>query len=224
MDRVAEPELMDDAEQALAYHQADFSAAHGERVALFRRAFPGFEPDGEVLDLGCGSGDVLLRFARAFAHARFTGVDGSQPMLDLAAREVGKDRDLAERIRLLRAVLPDDELPRESWQLVMSHSVLHHLHQPETLWRTIRRAAPRGCAVFVADLRRPAAEEDARRIVSERSGGEPEILRRDFYNSLCAAFEPGEVAEQLRSSGLSALAVETVGEIHLVVHGRIDSR
>jgi len=71
--------------QALAYHQADFSVPHGERVGIFRRLFPGFEPDGAVLDLGCGSGDVLFRFARAFPQARFTGVDGAPAMLELAA-------------------------------------------------------------------------------------------------------------------------------------------
>ena len=74
MDRVREPELMDDPEQALAYARADFSATHGARVPMYRELFP--EPlTGPVLDLGCGSGDVLLRFARAFPQARFVGID-----------------------------------------------------------------------------------------------------------------------------------------------------
>lgn len=210
---------MDDAEQALAYHRADFSAPHGERIGIFRRLLPGFEPDGAVLDLGCGSGDVLLRFARAFPGARFTGVDGSQPMLDLAAQDVAADPALRGRVRLHRAFLPDDELPAEHWQLVMSHSMLHHLHRPETLWQVVARVAPPGCAVFVADLRRPASRAEARRIVAERSAGEPGILRRDFFNSLCAAFEPGEVRAQLAAAGLDALHVAAEGEVHLVVHG-----
>lgn len=219
MKRIPEPELMDDAEQALAYHRADFSAAHGERVGIFRACFPGFEPDGAVLDLGCGSGDVLLRFARAFPRACFTGVDGSRAMLDLAAADIAADPRLAGRVRLHRALLPDEELPRERWQLIMCHSMLHHLHQPAVLWQTIAREAPPGCAVFVADLRRPATALQAQAIVSERSAGEPEILRRDFYNSLCAAFEPEEVREQLAQSGLAGLTVAAVGDIHLIVHG-----
>jgi SAM-dependent methyltransferase len=212
---------MDDLAQALAYHRADFSVPHGERVGIFRRLFPAFEPDGAVLDLGCGSGDVLLRFARAFPRATFTGVDGSQAMLDLAAGELVNDRELARRVRLQRAIIPTDELPRQAWQLVMSHSLLHQLHRPGVLWQTIRQVAPPGCAVFVADLRRPATVDEARQIVDERSGGEPEVLRRDFFNSLCAAFEIREVAAQLRESGLAMLAVEEVGESHLVVHGTI---
>jgi SAM-dependent methyltransferase len=219
MKRVTEPELMDDAEQARAYHEADFSVAHGERVAIFRQMFPGLEPDGAVLDLGCGSGDVLLRFARAFPRARFTGVDGSQPMLELAAGELRRHADLQRRVQLWRAILPSSELPQADWQLVMSHSLLHQLHQPQVLWRTIREAAPPGCAVFVADLRRPATAADAARIVAERSAGEPDVLQQDFFNSLCAAFEPAEVCAQLDAAGLAHLCVEPVGDIHLVVYG-----
>jgi SAM-dependent methyltransferase len=219
MQRIPEPELMDDAAQALAYHRADFSVPHGERLRVFRACFTGFEPDGAVLDLGCGSGDVLLRFSRACPRACFTGVDGSQPMLDLAAQDVAADPALRGRVRLHRAFLPDDELPAERWQLVMSHSMLHHLHRPEVLWQVIARVAPPGCAVFVVDLRRPSTVAAARRIVEERSAGEPEILRRDFFNSLCAAFEPDEVRAQLVAAGLGALRVAEEGEVHLVVHG-----
>jgi 2-polyprenyl-3-methyl-5-hydroxy-6-metoxy-1,4-benzoquinol methylase len=221
MQRVLEPELMDDAAQALAYHQADFSVPHGERVGIFRRVFPGFEPEGAVLDLGCGSGDVLGRFARALPRARFTGVDGSQAMLDLAAQSFATNAGLHGRITLLQATLPATGLPREPWQLVMCHSLLHHLHHPEVLWHTIRELAPPGCAVFVADLRRPGSTAEARRIMEERSGGEPEVLRRDFYNSLCASFEPQEVREQLRAAGLDRLSVAAEGEVHLIVHGYV---
>jgi SAM-dependent methyltransferase len=221
MQRIPEPELMDDPVQALAYHRADFSAAHGERIGIFRRVFAGFEPDGAVLDLGCGSGDVLFRFARAFPRATFTGIDGSQPMLDLAAGELANDPKLRGRVRLHHAILPTAGLPREPWQLVMSHSVLHQLHRPAVLWETARQAATAGCAIFVADLRRPATEGDARRIVDELSGDEPEILRRDFYNSLCAAFEPEEVRDQLDAAGLAHLTVEALGDIHLIAYGRL---
>src|SRR5215472_14506899 len=98
MERIPEPELMDDPVQALAYTLADFSASHGRRVAIFQQLFPNFTPSGPVLDLGCGSGDVLLRFARAFPRARFTGLDGSKPMVDLAQRAIDADPALRSRV------------------------------------------------------------------------------------------------------------------------------
>jgi hypothetical protein len=55
--------------------------------------------------------------------------------------------------------------------------------------------------------------------VEAYAGAEPEILRRDFFNSLCAAFTPDEVRAQLREAGL-ALEVLDVEDRHLVARGR----
>ena len=219
MKRVPEPELMDDPQQALAYAQADFSAAHGARIAIFRSLYPGLNLEGAALDLGCGSGDVLMRFARAFPAATFFGVDGSQPMLELAQRAVDAEPSLQQRIRLQFGIIPRGPIPAQRWDLIMSHSLLHQLHHPEVLWTTIKECGARGCAIFVADLRRPPSEVEARRVVSVTSKNEPAILQRDFFNSLCAAFEPDEVREQLQAAGLSSLQVRTHDPFHLTVHG-----
>jgi SAM-dependent methyltransferase len=210
---------MDDPGQALAYHQADFSAAHGARVEIFRSVFPRLQVTGPVLDLGCGSGDVLLRFARAFPPARFVGVDGSRPMLELAQRAIDAEPGLTERVQVRYGIIPQCVLPDEPWQLIMSHSLLHQLHQPQVLWRTVADSAGSGCAVFIADLRRPASELDAHRTVRATSKNEPEILQRDFFNSLCAAFEPDEVREQLCAAGLTQLQVRTHDPFHLSISG-----
>jgi ubiquinone/menaquinone biosynthesis C-methylase UbiE len=219
MQRITEPELMDDPQQALAYTQADFSAAHGARIQIFREAFPAAQLTGAVLDLGCGSGDVLLRFARAFPEAHFLGVDGSGPMLRLAQQALDAEPGLRDRVQLQYGIIPNCALPDERWRLVMSHSLLHQLHEPQGLWRTVARCAERGCAVFIADLRRPPSELDARALVQASSQHEPAILQRDFYNSLCAAFEPDEVRQQLAAAGLMQLRVQTHDPFHLSISG-----
>ena len=219
MQRIPEPELMDDPEQALAYSRADFSAAHGVRVQIFRSLYPTLQLNGAALDLGCGSGDVLLRFARAYPRARFFGLDGSRPMLDLAQRSIDAESVLKPRVSLLFGIIPQGPIPRQPWQLIMSHSLLHQLHQPAVLWRTIKECGQPGCAVFVADLRRPPSQVEARRVVSVTSKDEPEILQRDFYNSLCAAFEPEEVRGQLAEAGLAHLEVRLHDPFHLTIHG-----
>ena len=221
MQRIPERELMDDPAQALAYSQADFSASHGRRVAIFRELFPQLELGGAVLDLGCGSGDVLLRFARAFPRARFVGVDGSKPMVALAQAALDREPELGRRVRVVEGVLPGCTLPAEHWELIMSHSLLHQLHEPLGLWRTIANYGRPGCAVFVADLRRPRDQHKARALVAEGAANEPEILQRDFFNSLCAAFEPDEVRAQLRATQLTQLRVLPQDPFHLTVHGRL---
>ena len=219
MQRITEEELMDDPGQALAYTQADFSATHGARLQMFRSLFPALALTGPVLDLGCGSGDVLLRFARAYPDTSFVGIDGARSMLQLAQRAIDAEPGLAHRVRLQYGIIPQCELPHQRWQLVMSHSLLHQLHEPQVLWRTIAACGDSGCAVFVADLRRPATEPEARQLVQAMSSNEPQILQRDFYNSLCAAFEPDEVRAQLASAGLAQLQVRIQDPFHLSVSG-----
>ena len=47
-------------------------------------------------------------------------------------------------VRLYRAFLPHDPLPRSGYDVVISNSILHQLHDPTVLWRTLWRAAKKG--------------------------------------------------------------------------------
>jgi len=71
------------------------------------------------------------------------------------------------------------------------------------------------------DLYRPESVETARRIVEDVSPDEDPILKRDFYDSLCAAFTVGEIEEQLRSTHLN-LQVAQVSERHMLIKGLLD--
>src|SRR3989442_14396320 len=82
MERVLEPELMDDPAQALAYSRADFEEENQGFVDRFAEFYPEFKA-GHVLDLGCGPGDIPIRLARTVPECRITGVEGSPPMIAL---------------------------------------------------------------------------------------------------------------------------------------------
>jgi ubiquinone/menaquinone biosynthesis C-methylase UbiE len=218
MRREPEPELMDAEEQARAYSEADFSEPHERFVDLFAERFPG-GPGARVLDLGCGPADVTVRFARRFREASVWGVDGAEAMLVLGRRRVAA-AGLEGRVTLERARLPDAALPDGPFETVISNSLLHHLADPGVLWREIALRARAGAALFVMDLMRPDREADARRMVEQYAAGEPEVLRRDFFQSLRAAYRPDEVRGQLSAAGLAHLAVELVSDRHLIVFGR----
>jgi len=219
MQRVTEPELMDDPSQAEAYAAADFTEAHDRIEGRFAVCFPGVDIAGNVLDLGCGPGDISFRFAMRFTDASVTGVDGSAAMIELARQRQGRETGLGDRVRFIEALIPDASLPAGPYAAIISNSLLHHLHRPEVLWETIAAYASSGTQIYVADLRRPPTTAVARQMVESYAAGEPDVLRRDFYHSLCAAFEPGEVVAQLEAAGLSELAVEVISDRHLVVHG-----
>ncbi len=218
MQRQPEPELMDAAEQAEAYASADFSAPHQFLVDQISRLLPVLPVAARVLDLGCGPADVSLRFARAFPGWQIDGVDGAEAMLQLGRAQVAA-AGLAARVRLHLALLPNDPLPGAGYQVILSNSLLHHLHQPQVLWQAVRAAAAPGAAVYVTDLRRPADEGGLRHLVDTYSSPEPAVLRRDFEASLRAAFTAQEVHAQLGRAGLQELAVRELTDRHLAAFG-----
>src|SRR5947207_8937073 len=161
MKRIVEPELMSAEEQAKAYAQANFEAAHSSYPKLFAKKFPRRSGRAFVLDLGCGPCDVTLRFAKANPTYTFHAVDGSAAMLKYGRRALARHAGLARRLRLVEGFVPGAPIPRRSYEVILSSSFLHHLHDPQVLWQTIRQYARRGTIVFVPDLRRPSSRAKA---------------------------------------------------------------
>ena len=223
MQRIPEPELMDEAEQARAYALADFAEPNARFVDYFESEYPALQR-GTVLDLGCGPGDIVLRLATRRSGLTVHGIDGSAAMLHFASERLHEAPGLGGRVQFIEGVLPGATLPLPGYDAVISNSLLHHLHDPGVFWRAVREAGRPGAAVLVMDLFRPASPAAARGIVEQYAAGEPEILRQDFLASLCAAFEPEEIRTQLRAHGLAALTVRTVSDRHLLVTGRLPAR
>ena len=220
MQRIPEPELMDEFEQARAYAEADFSEPNERFVALFAARFPELST-GSILDLGCGPGDIALRLARRNPALSVHGLDGSSPMLAFGAARLRDEPELATRVRFVQGILPGATLPLDAYDAVVSNSLLHHLHDPMVLWRAVLGHGAPGAAVLLMDLFRPGSTKAARRIVAAYASGEPGVLQQDFFNSLCAAFTPDEVRAQLAACGLHALEVSTVSDRHMIVAGRL---
>ena len=220
MKRVPEPELMEGREQARAYAHADFEEPHSRFLRLLQDTFPVREVGPWVVDLGCGSADISIRVAKGYPGCLVHGVDASQAMLDYG-RQAIREAGLEDRVQLHSGYLPGVTLPRSDYDTIVSNSLLHHLPDPMILWREVHRLSRPGSGVFVMDLLRPDSRRRARELVRNYCGDEPEILRRDFYHSLLAAYRPDEVSDQLREADLEQLEVRVVSDRHMVVAGRI---
>ena len=97
---------------------------------------------GRVLDVGCGTGKLLATMPARYEKV---GIDPSEHMLE-AARERGLDVQQASA----------DALPFEdaSFDLVMTHAVLHHVIDPAAVRRAVTemcRVARPGGAVLIWD-------------------------------------------------------------------------
>lgn len=211
---------MDEPEQALAYAMADFSEPDRQFISLFTEQF-GPDIKGYVLDLGCGPGNISFRFVRAFPDCIVHAIDGSKEMIRIAKTFLSNSPELVSRLYFIEGILPYIKPPLDAYDIIINNSLLHHLHEPLVLWNTIKRFSRAGTIVFIRDLKRPSSKKEAQRIVETYSGNEPEILKRDFYNSLLAAFTVEEVKEQLRKAGLGYLEVKTSSDRHLIVYGRL---
>jgi len=211
---------MDDEQQAVAYAQADFSSSNQAFVDGLVDAYsPGLRT---VLDIGCGPGDIPIRLARAEPFAHVTAVDASDVMVALAEKAVAQ-AGLTGQIHCVLGRIPGLPFRGTRFDAIISKDLLHHLADPMVFWEEAKRLGQAGTGLYVMDLFRPESPEAARQIVESVSGSEPEVLRRDFYNSLLAAFTPDEVRHQLRRAGLD-LEVEVVSERHMRIMGLLQSR
>jgi ubiquinone/menaquinone biosynthesis C-methylase UbiE len=217
MERIPEPELMDEKEAALAYDAADFSQPHEAFVDHFARLFPDFQT-GLVLDLGCGTGDIAMRFAKRYPETTVIALDGARAMLEIA--RVNLDRHgLTDRIQLIQAYLPTDKLLLPKFDAIICNSLLHHLANPFVLWQTIAENAKANALFLVMDLWRPQDPEDAQRLVQQYASDAPKRLQEDFYASLLAAYTIDEVKTQLQSVSFATVQIQTVSDRHFVVWG-----
>jgi trans-aconitate methyltransferase len=171
---------MEGLEQARAYGAADFSATD---QALVERLAELLGPAGQleplrIVDLGCGPGNISFRLVERFARAQVLGLDGAAAMLDLAAEGLDRHPDWRPRLSFRSALLPlGPGLAQElaggagaGFGVVVSNSLLHHLHGPQVLWRTVRQLGAPGAFVLIRDLRRPATPEAVRQLVQRQTG------------------------------------------------------
>ena len=225
MQRRLEPELMKGDAQVQAYAAADFSSGDQATIEasqrLLSRTSP-LPPNPLVVDLGCGPGNITLRLAGLFPKARIIGIDGAESMLAFA-RERAQQQQLG--ISFLRQTL--QEVLRGALlgqaDLIVSNSLLHHLHQPDLLWMVTRDLAAPGCRTLHRDLRRPASDAEIQQLLLKHLPLAPEVLKHDFAASLAAAFEPQEVTAELHRLDLNQMTVSSEDDLYLVVSGLVKS-
>lgn len=217
--RQAEPEVMDEIEEAQAYAVADFDAENAAFVDRLCELSKGLDAC-IALDLGTGPADIPARLATQKPRWRTWAADASWPMLIHGKESLGHVRD-RQSIGLLQADAKRIPMRTRSVDVVFSNSILHHINDTATLWNEIKRVAKPGALVFLRDLTRPHCASDALDIVRIHAGKESKLLQQEFYRSLLSAYTVEEVENQLQSARLDTLKVKQVTNRHLDIWGRI---
>lgn len=212
--RVLEPEVMDTEEDAREYDAID----NAEVNAAFVDEAAALAPDsGDLLDVGCGPGQIAVLLARRLPAMRIVAADLAEEMLRIARRHVSLSL-LGKRIDVVRADAKATGFPAESFDMVVSNSLAHHIPEPLHLFQEIRRVSRRGAAIFVKDLLRPAGLDEWRHLVQTYAADCNAYQRRLFADSLRAALSLDEVAQLCHEAGLTGVIVERVSDRHWAVH------
>ncbi|HEX7611668.1 MAG TPA: methyltransferase domain-containing protein, partial [Candidatus Limnocylindrales bacterium] len=132
------------------------------------RADPGLsagEPR-DVLDLGCGTGNLIFEAARRWSAANLPGLDGSVGMLDVARRESSALAESARtRLAYVHAYADDLPFPAASFDVVMTAFVLQQVADRLSVLREVNRVLRPGGAVaiygWLDDGKKPFAAEVA---------------------------------------------------------------
>ena len=209
---------MNDQEQAFAYANADFEEPHNNFIDLLKLSLgDNFEKRSNTIgiDLGTGAADIAIKLALKFPSIKIDAVDGSIAMLDEAKKAISRF-GLSDRIYLINSPIQEISLAEKDYSIIFSNSLLHHLHDPFVLWKLIKNAKGNP-KVFIMDLIRPKNSNQVEELTNQYAENEPEILRRDFKNSLKAAFTIDEVKLQLYDAGLKELSVRAVSDRHMVI-------
>ncbi len=91
--------------------------------ALIERA--GIQADQRVLDIGCGTGNLLLTLVRRHPGVHATGIDPDERALARARRKLG--RGSGARVRLDQGFGQELPYPDGSFDRVLSTLMFHHL-------------------------------------------------------------------------------------------------
>ena len=174
-----------------------------------------------VIDLGCGPGKISEKLCEKWPSANIIGIDGSELMLNEARKRVkDKMRSPSYLLGGISDIAKGNITFHAFPNLIVSNSLMHHLHNPFLLWESLKKISAPGTLTFHRDLRRPCSEEQVIYLQKKYLPSSPEILVRDYLASLRASFTCEEIENHLENIGLSNFKVREVDEQYLEVFGQ----
>ncbi len=210
LERILEPEVMDDQADAFAYDVMDHAEVNrtfvDDLLTLGNIA-------GDVLDVGTGTAQIPIELCRRQPHLRLMAIDLSAAMLDLAMAHVTY-AGFAGQIDL--QLVDAKQLPLDDgcFAVVVSNSIVHHVAYPLDVlaeaWRVLRP----GGHIFVRDLMRPKDIVRLEALVATHAQDATPRQRALFADSLHAALRLDEIRALVEELGVSPATVAATSDRH----------
>ncbi|MEK7187273.1 MAG: methyltransferase domain-containing protein [Patescibacteria group bacterium] len=155
------------------------------------------QPKMRVLDVACGTGEVVLRLARRYPESTFWGVDGSRQMITEAKNKIGDLRNISFVVSNAEEV-PFDE---DSFDLIISSEAFHHFWEPQEVLLVLAQKLKEEGRLLLVD---PGADTFLQRLIFRYLGRIFEVHKH--------IYDQGELKQLLENTGF---AVEKVFTYHL---------
>lgn len=108
---------------------------------------------GLVADVGCGSGNLIIKIAQNFKGLDLLGLDISKELLDLAKiRAI--EKGVSDKIKFKMGNAENLPLLDNSMDYVISSLSLHHWTEPKEAFRELIRALKKDGVLLIFDFRR----------------------------------------------------------------------
>jgi len=221
--RILESEVMESNEDAREYDAMDHAAVNAVFVtdvlealtdwSLERPVRSGSASQLEVLDLGAGTGQIPIELCRRDPKICVVAVDAAASMLAVTGENVVA-AGLADRIELLLADAKRLPFPAESFPLVISNSIVHHIAEPASVLAEAIRVTTPGGLLFHRDLVRPDDERELERLVMTYAGDATPYQQELFADSFRAALTLEEMQTLVTGLGLAPDTVSMTSDRH----------
>ena len=231
MERVPEPELMEEKEQVISYDEADFSEGEVNLIKqinhyLLRKDISLGKKD-LIVDLGCGPGNISEKLAIKWPNTEVVGIDGSKEMILRAEynKNISKNKKKLKNLIYICSDIKDIKsnnfLLKKRISLLVSNSLIHHITNLEDFFKIIKSLSSKVTVNFHKDLKRPFNEKTALELKAQCSTKHNSILTNDYYASLKASYTFKELKNFTLENDLSSLEVFEDGDKYLIVYGNV---
>ncbi len=155
-----------------------------------------FQPNGLLVDIGCGSGNLIVRIAEKFQNLELFGVDISEDIIQLA-KQRALDKSVDEKIEFKIGTAESLPFSDHSVDFIISTLSLHHWSDPLKVIEELHRVLKNNGTLLIFDFRRDARKFFYGLFTFATKIVVPKALKKinEPLGSISASYTPDEVNE-----------------------------
>ena len=112
-----------------------------------------FNPSGKLVDIGCGTGNLIVKIAEKYSDLELIGVDISSETLEYAKKRATRKK-LDRKIEFKIGNVEDLPFPNNSVDIIVSTLSLHHWENPTKAFKELYRVVKENGRLLIFDFRR----------------------------------------------------------------------